>query len=403
MITSRRQFLTAAGAVTGTAAFGAFMPAMARAAGARDPRFVTIILRGALDGLTAVPPVGDPDYVPLRGQLAVDKAQALPLNDMFSLHPALVNLKRQYDARQAILFHAAASPYRDRSHFDGQDTLESGFTGPGHTDSGWLNRLLVTLPNEQRANPRGANPQGLGIGAMTPLVIRGKAETLGWAPSNLKAADADLPPRLLSLYQAGDPMFANVLQEAITTGRIASGYNTMNATGGAGDPKTMVAMAEGSARLLAAADGPRVCALAFEGWDTHAAEAQRLQTLLTGLDNAFNAFEQTLGPAWNDTAILVVTEFGRTAAVNGTQGTDHGTATMAYLTGGAVKGGRVIANWPGLKPAQLYQNRDLAPTTDLRSIAKGVMMSFYDTPQSALDNDIFPDSASAAPMRDLIA
>jgi uncharacterized protein (DUF1501 family) len=260
-----------------------------------------------------------------------------------------------------------------------------------------MNRLLLTLPNEQRTNPR-----GLGIGAMTPLVIRGKAETLGWAPSTLKAADADLPPRLLSLYQAGDPMFANVLQEAITTGRIASGYNTQNAAGGAGDPKTMVTMAEGAARLLAAPDGPRICALAFEGWDTHAAEAQRLQTLLSGLDNAFAAFEQTLGPVWKDTAILVVTEFGRTAAVNGTLGTDHGTATMAYLVGGAVRGGRVVADWPGLKREQLYQNRDLAPTTDLRSIAKGVMTSFYDTPRSALDSEIFPDSAAAAPMRDLI-
>ncbi|MGZ3297441.1 MAG: DUF1501 domain-containing protein [Asticcacaulis sp.] len=399
-MTSRRLFLSALGATSlgATAAFGAFMPAIGRAAGSRDPRFVTIILRGALDGLTAVPPVGDPDYAPLRGPLAIDKATALPLDGMFALHPSLVNLKRQYDARQAIIVHAAASPYRDRSHFDGQDTLESGFTGPGHTDSGWLNRLLVTLPNEQRANPK-----GLGIGAMTPLVIRGKAETLGWAPTTLKAADADLPPRLMALYQAGDPMFANVLQEAITTGRIASGYNSMNATGGAGDPKTMVAMAEGAARLLAAPDGPRVCALAFEGWDTHAQESQRLSALLTGLDNALAAFEQTLGPVWNDTAILIVTEFGRTAAVNGTQGTDHGTATMIFLAGGAVKGGRVIADWPGLKPAQLYQNRDLAPTTDLRSVAKGIMTGFYDTPESVLGRDIFPDSADAKPMRDLIA
>ena len=398
MIKSRRQFLTATAAVTGTAAFGAFLPKIGRAAGSRDPRLITIILRGALDGLTAVPPVGDPDYAGLRGALAVDKAKALRLNDMFSLHPSLVNLKQQYDAGQAILFHAAASPYRDRSHFDGQDTLESGYTGPGHTDSGWMNRLLVTLPDEQRTNPR-----GLGIGAMTPLVIRGKAETLGWAPSTLQPADADLPPRLMALYQAGDPLFANVLQEAMTTGRIASGYNTTNAMGGAGDPKTMVAMAQGAARLLAAPDGPRVCALAFEGWDTHAAEAQRLQTLLAGLDNAFAAFQQTLGPAWNDTAILVVTEFGRTAAVNGTQGTDHGTGTMAFLVGGAVRGGRVITDWPGLKQGQLYQNRDLAPTTDIRAIAKGVMVSFYDTPRSALDTTIFPDSASTVPMRDLIA
>lgn len=390
MIASRRQFLTAAGAVTGTAAFGAFLPAIGRASGARDPRFVTIILRGALDGLTAVPPVGDPDYAPLRGPLAIGKAQALPLNDMFSLHPALVNLKRQYDARQAILFHAAASPYRDRSHFDGQDTLESGYTGPGHTDSGWLNRLLVTLPNAQRTNPR-----GLGIGAMTPLVIRGKAETLGWAPSTLKAADADLPPRLLSLYQAGDPMFANVLQEAITTGRIASGYNAQNAAGGAGDPKTMVTMAEGAARLLAAPDGPRICALAFEGWDTHAAEAQRLQNLLTGLDNAFAAFEQTLGPAWNDTAILVVTEFGRTAAVNGTAGTDHGTASMAYLTGGAVKGGRVIADWPGLASADLYEGRDLKPTLGLDTLIAATAAETFGLDRERVAAALFPNVRAA--------
>ncbi len=397
--TDRRHFLS----LTSAAAFGGFIPAIGRTASARDPRFVTIILRGALDGLTAVPPIGDPDYANLRGALAIDKATALPLNDMFGLHPSLVNLSRQYQAGQATLFHAAASPYRDRSHFDGQDVLESGFTTPGHTESGWMNRFLATLPSAQKATGKGLNPGGLGIGAMTPLVIRGQADVLGWAPSSLKPADADLPPRLMSLYQNSDPLMAKVLTEAIQTGKIASGYSPMSANGGAGDPKTMVVMAEGTARLLAAPDGPRIAALAFEGWDTHAAEAQRLSGLLSGLDNALAAFETTLGPdIWKQTAILVVTEFGRTAAVNGTQGTDHGTGTMAFLTGGAVKGGRVIADWPGLKQAQLYQNRDLAPTTDIRSIAKGLMAELYDTNDSAMASSIFPDSAGVKPMRGLI-
>ena len=391
----RRHLLGAMGA---TAAFGGFIPKTARAAGARDTRLVVVILRGALDGLTAAPPVGDPDYANMRAQFAMP--DALPLDSMFSVHPSLANFARQYKAGQAILIHAAASPYRDRSHFDGQDVLESGMTAPGHTDSGWLNRFLQTLPVEQRANPR-----GLGIGGVTPLVIRGPAPVLGWAPSSLKPVDADLPPRLMSLYQASDPLLAKVLDEAIVTGRIANGYSGMSkgAGGGPGDPQTMIAMAQGAARLLAADDGPRVCALAFEGWDTHAQETARLKTLLGGLDGALGAFETTLGPKWQDTAVLVVTEFGRTVAINGTQGTDHGTAAAAFLTGGAVKGGRVITDWPGLKSNQLYQNRDLMPTTDLRAVAKGLMASLYDVPASALADKVFPDSGNVKPMTGLIA
>ncbi len=389
---------TLLGAIGATAAFGGFIPLAACAAGARDPRFVTIILRGALDGLTAAPPVGDPDYATVRASM--DISDALALDSTFSVHPSFVNFARQYKAGQAILIHAAASPYRDRSHFDGQDVLESGATVPGHTDSGWMNRFLLTLPSAQRVNPR-----GLGVGGVTPLVIRGSAPVLGWAPSTLKQADPDLPPRLMALYEASDPTLAATLKEAIATGKIANGYSGMGkgASGGPGDPQTMIAMAQGAAKLLAADDGPRVCALAFEGWDTHAQETQRLKTLLTGLDGALGAFETGLGPAWKDTAILVVTEFGRTVAVNGTDGTDHGTAAAAFLTGGAVKGGRVISDWPGLKPAQLYQNRDLMPTTDLRAVAKGLMVELYDAPVSALGTKVFPDSAGVAPLKGLIA
>ena len=393
---NRRHLLAGLGV---TAAFGGAIPALARAAGARDPRLVVIVLRGAMDGLSAVPPVGDPDFASLRGAFPQDGD--VKLDATFSLHPSLSHFARQYQTGQALVVHAVASPYRDRSHFDGQDVLESGMTAPGHTESGWLNRALLALPGAQKAT--GQTLKGLGVGGVTPLIIRGPAPVLGWAPSSLKPADADLPGRLQSLYGESDPALAATLKEAIDTGRIIGPNSMAGAYGGPGDPKTMEAMAQGAAKLLAQDDGPRIAALAFEGWDTHATEPQRLARQLQGLDAAYAAFETALGPVWKDTAILTVTEFGRTAAVNGTNGTDHGTAQVALLTGGAVQGGRVAGDWPGLKPAQLYQNRDLAPTTDLRSVAKGLLAGFYDIPESALAKDVFPDSADARPMRDLIA
>ncbi|WP_031235498.1 DUF1501 domain-containing protein [Asticcacaulis sp. AC402] len=378
---NRRHFLR----VTGTAAFGAFIPHIASAAGARDPRFVTIILRGALDGLAAVPPVGDPGYSRLRQNLAI--GNTLPLDAMFGLHPSVSNLARQYQAGHAAVIHASATAYRDRSHFDGQDVLESGYPTPGHIKTGWLNRLLVALPGAQRAGGT-----GLAVGPVPPLVMRGAAEVMGWAPSSLSLRDDNLPPRILAMYQDSDPALAKAFDTALATDRLAG-----ETTGEAPGKYPMTAMASGAARLLARDDGPRVAALAFNGWDTHASEAKKLAELLTDLDGALAAFETELGSKWRDTAILVVTEFGRTAAVNGTQGTDHGQATVAFLVGGAVKGGRVISDWPGLSPAQLYEGRDLMPTTDLRAVIKGSLTELYDLSPSVLASDIFPDSAAIKP------
>ena len=394
----RRHFLQLLGGAAGLGAFSAIIPARARAAGARDPRFVTIILRGALDGLSAVPPVGDPDFQNLRGRLSAADPAPLPLGGFFALHPSLPNFARQYKAGNALIVHAAASPYRDRSHFDGQDVLESGYASAGKVDSGWLNRFLQTLPSGQGVDPR----RGLSVGTATPLVIRGPANVLGWAPTNLGLDDPDLPARVLAMYQDGDPALAQVFNDALISNRIASGIDLKVGGNGPGDPQMMVTMATGMAHLLAEDDGPRIAALAFEGWDTHTTEPARLDRQLGGLDGALAAFETTLGPIWNDTAILVITEFGRTAAVNGTMGTDHGTAAAAFLTGGAVKGGRIIADWPGLKPTQLYQARDLAPTTDLRAVAKGVMAGLFDVSPDVLANKVFPDSAGVAPMQGLI-
>lgn len=393
---SRRHLFGLAAAAGATVAFGAAIPRLAGASGGRDPRLVVIVLRGALDGLTAVPPIGDPDFAGLRTRF--ETAAPLPLDAMFALHPSMPNLARQYKAGQAAVIHASATAYRDRSHFDGQDVLESGFAGPGHTDSGWLNRFLSGLPSDQQARVT-----GLAGGSLTPLTLRGPAHVLGWSPANLSVGDGDLTPRLMALYGQTDPVLAQTLDEAVRTGKIAAGYSPASAAGGLGDHKVMVALAGGVAKLLAANDGPRVAAMALDGWDTHAAEVGRLNDLLGGLDAALATFETTLGPVWRDTAILVVTEFGRTIAINGTGGTDHGTAAAAFLTGGAVKGGRVIADWPGLKTGQLYQARDLMPTTDLRGICKGLLTELYDTPESALATTIFPDSAAVKPFTGLIA
>ncbi len=398
---SRRSVLLAGGAAFGAA----YLPKIARAAGGRDPRLVVIVLRGALDGLSAVAPVGDPDYAGLHGAIALSSAgpnAALPLDGFFALNPGMPVFARMYRDKSAAIVHATATAYRDRSHFDGQDVLESGFAGPGHTASGWLNRAVAELPKGERAAIKG----GLGVGAVTPLIMRGSASVVGWAPTGLPQADDDLALRLMDLYQHADPALAASLAQGLGIEKIAAREMGGQKPQGGNEAQLMRRVGEGVARLIAPDDGPRIAALAFDGWDTHANEGGgtgRLAMLLGGLDGTFEAFEQTLGPVWKDTAIVAITEFGRTARVNGTTGTDHGTGTVAFLAGGAIKGGRVIADWPGLKDAQLYQNRDLKPTTDLRGVLKGLLADQFGLSATALGSKVFPDSIGVAPMKGLAA
>jgi uncharacterized protein (DUF1501 family) len=375
---------------------------------ARDARFIVIILRGALDGLSTVGPVGDPAYASLHGALALSTTgehPAIPLDGFFVLNPAMPVLGRLYKQGQATIVHATATAYRERSHFDGQDVLESGQAGPGSVQSGWLNRALAAIPSGERVGGR----TGLAVGLSTPLVLRGAAPVLGWAPQYLAAASDDLAARVLDLYAHRDPVLQAALAKGLETDRIAAHEGMMTdgaKRAGMNTPVGMRQAAEGAAKLLAADDGPRVAALAFDGWDTHANEGGgtgRLAQLLSGLVGALVAFATGLGPRWKDTAILVVTEFGRTVRINGTTGTDHGTGTIAILAGGAIKGGRVVADWPGLKDAQLYQGRDLKPTTDLRAVMKGFLVGLYGLSPQALGEKVFPGSMPVAPMRDLIA
>jgi uncharacterized protein (DUF1501 family) len=382
---------------TTAACFGwAFLPRWAHAAGARDMRFITIVLRGALDGLSAVAPVGDPDYAGLHGALALTHDgphPALPLDGFFALHPSMPTVAALFAQKQAAVVHAVATGYRDRSHFDGQDVLESGQPAPGMTASGWLNRAIGALPAGEAVAPR-----GLAVGTVSPLVIRGDAPVLGWAPQVVPDAGDDLAQRLLGLYESRDPALRAALAQGLASNRLA-GTTGMGGRGRMDRPEGMMEAARGAARLLAAEDGPRIAALAFDGWDTHVNEGGatgRLAQLLGGLDGAIGAFRDGLGPAWADTTILAVTEFGRTARINGTVGTDHGTATVAFLAGGAVRGGRVLADWPGLKPPNLYEGRDLAPTTDLRAIIKGALHVQWGLGEAVLTDRVFPGSEAIA-------
>lgn len=402
---TRRELLLGSGALFAWA----YVPRLALAEG-RDPRLLVIVLRGALDGLAAVAPIGDPDWQRLRGNDAFTIQGAdttLPLDGFFALNPAMPNLHRLYKLQQATIVHAVATPYRERSHFDGQDVLESGFTRPGSTESGWLNRALVNLPSAGRVNPKNA----FAVGPITPLVARGPAPVLSWTPSRLQPASNDTMSRLLDLYRHSDPALARALEERGALNAIAKAEpmdaNPMKNPGKPGEAVRayFTEAASAAAKFMERADGPRVGALAFDGWDTHANEGAahgRLAMLLGALDGALGAIESGLGEAWRESVVAVITEFGRTARINGTDGTDHGTATVALLVGGALRGGRVIADWPGLKEASLYESRDLKPTSDLRAVMKGILRDHLRADERVLASDVFPGSQSVKPLSGLM-
>jgi len=381
---------------------------LAFAAAPTDARFVFVLLRGALDGLSAVPPVGDPHYAALRGQIAIPKAgadAALPLDTTFGLHPALKFMHECFAARQLAVLHAVATPYRERSHFDGQNLLECGGNRPHEMQSGWLNRALAALPKS------GVGTRGVALGANVPLAMRGPVEVASWSPTRMAALDDDTLSRLTDLY-ARDPLLSRRLADALESDAIAS--EAQAAADDEGDKAAegvlardagqrrnfnarFTATARAAAGFLGRDDGPRVAMFDTTGWDTHSNEGGtqgQLALRLRALDASLAAFKESVGVAWRHTIVMVATEFGRTAAINGTRGTDHGTGTAAFLLGGAVNGGRVLADWPGLSSASLYEGRDLRPTGDLRGVFKGILRDHLGVSSAALERDVFPASAA---------
>ena len=411
-VPTRRELLLGSGALFAWA----FVPGGARAEGC-EPRLLTIVLRGALDGLAVAAPVGDPDWAKLRGANALTldgQTPALALDGFFALNPAMPNLHRLYQAGQATIVHAVATSYRERSQFDGQDVLESGQPKPGAVDTGWLNRAVAALEPGERTAPPGR--PAFAVGPIAPLVVRGPAPVLSWAPPRLPPVGDETTMRLLDLYHHTDPDLARALEDRIALAAVARAGGMESEpsedrpavqAGGIEQVRKYFAEAAGAAaKFLARTDGPRVGALAFDGWDTHVNEGAvkgRLANLLGALDGAIAEIETNLGDAWRETVVVLVTEFGRTAHINGNDGTDHGTATVALLAGGALKGGRVLADWPGLKDGDLYEHRDLRPTTDLRAVLKGLLRDHLRIDDRALEADVFPDSSAARPAAGLLA
>ncbi len=405
-MTTRRSFLKYSAAGAALAALS-LRNGLAFASTPDDARFILVILRGAMDGLAAVVPYGDPDYRELRGPLAIaspgEANGALDLDGRFGLHPAFEALHGLYGEKQLAVLHAVATPYRERSHFDAQNLLENGTPKPMGAQTGWLNRAAATLPQR-----RGGKPVGLAAGESVPLVLRGPAPVTSWAPSTLPDADADTVNRLMDLYR-NDKVLGPALAEAMETEQVlkeAGEGGTMSSGMARGNPANLFKTLTNSVgKLMAEPDGPRVGAVDLTGWDTHANEGAAkggLANHFKALDSSLATLRESMGATWQRTAVLIVTEFGRTAATNGTRGTDHGTGTVAFLLGGAVSGGRVVTTWPGLARSALYQQRDLMPTTDLRSVMKGVLRDHLHVGSAALDETVFPDSADAKPLDDLI-
>ncbi len=410
---TRRRFLVSSGALTAVA----MLPNVLFAETGGPGRLVVVILRGALDGLSAVPPHGDPDYAGLHRELAIAPPSAAPglarpgstggalaLDATFGLHPSLGFLHERYLGGELIVFHAVASPYRDRSHFDGQNVLENGLTQPIGTADGWLNRALAALPSR---NTQHFAERAVAINQNLPLILRGAAPVLSKSPLATPDIDDDLLARLADLYSKDD-WFSARLSEAIRTEKLAgnsAGMDSGPPTKGGKPADRLSGVAHMAAVLMRSEGGPEIAVIEAGGWDTHAnqggAQGALAQRLL-GLDSALRGLAEELGALWAQTAVLVVTEFGRTAAMNGTRGTDHGTGGCAFLVGGAVQGGRVVADWPGLARSSLYEGRDLRATRDLRSLFKGVLDEHMRVDTKSLATRVFPDSAASPALHGLI-
>jgi uncharacterized protein (DUF1501 family) len=416
---SRRGVLAAAGAFGLSLQLLATQSFAASEGGLEKKKFVFVICRGGMDGLSVSPPVGDPDYQGLRGPIAL-QGEALKLDGTFALHPALAATYAMATAGEARIAPAIATPDRARSHFEAQDVLESGSAQVYGASSGWLNRTIESLGKQRRVS-------ALSVGPTAPLVLRGKAASASWSPGKVADGSARLPTLLQDLYKA-DPLLGPALARGLATEAMAQAAMSNVAQVAPGEaavtPASMTSTATPAGRAYqrqgeAAAKklgetlagfmrepgGPQIAALSLDGFDTHAnqgAAQGQLATRLAYLDAVLDGLHQGLGPAWRETVVIAATEFGRTARVNGTNGTDHGTASTALVLGGALKRGGIVGDWPTLKQGALFENRDLAPTLDMRGLFKGVLAEHLGVEKTALDTTIFPDSAAAKPVANLI-
>ncbi|MGL6210667.1 MAG: DUF1501 domain-containing protein [Paracoccaceae bacterium] len=354
-----------------------------------DHRTIVVILRGAMDGLDVVQPLGDPDFAGLRPNLGTGEG-ALPLDGFFALHPGLSGLMPLWTAGELAFVHATSTPYRDkRSHFDGQDLLEAG-TGMdvevGAQRDGWLNRMLQAIPGLQAET-------AFAVGREAVPLLDGAAPVMNWAPDQKLVLSAQSKLLMEHIYH-DDDLFRTAATEAV---ELAGDLGEAQlAAGMMATPKPKAtkltdinALCDFAGRHLL--QETRIAAFSLSGWDTHRNQLGTIAGPLTRLQQVILRLKEQLGPkVWGKTTLMAMTEFGRTAAENGSRGTDHGTAGAMVLAGGALKGGRVLGQWPGLSEAQLYVRRDLMPTSDVRAWAGHALRSAYGLERSVIETSIFP-------------
>ncbi|GHF40845.1 DUF1501 domain-containing protein [Seohaeicola zhoushanensis] len=372
---TRRGFLARSALIGCSAAASPFLTRISLAAAPWDARLVVIVLRGAMDGLDVVQPYGDPDYARARGALAGGPQNgAAELDGFFSLHPALGTLMPLWAAGELGFVHAVSTPYREkRSHFDGQDILEAGTDTLGAVRDGWLNRLLTRLPGVETRT-------AFAIGHGEMKILGGAAPVADWTPE----VDLALSPQAMQLAERimqEDPAFHAAFAEA---SMLAGG-----GMGGADKAGAHLEVAKFAAEQLRG--DTRIAAFSINGWDTHGRQHKTLIPALERLAGTLTSLRDTLGPAvWGKTAVVAMTEFGRTVRINGTGGTDHGTGGAMVLAGGAIRGGKVHGTWPGLDEASLFERRDLMPTADVRAPAAWLLHGLTGLDRAAIEQVVFP-------------
>jgi uncharacterized protein (DUF1501 family) len=378
----------------GLATFAAPLVTFAQVPG--KGRFVFVLLRGGFDGLAALIPIGDPAYAGLRGAMAYDRSALVALDDTFALAPGLAPLAPLWKAGELVPVHAMAIPFRTRSHFDGQAVLETGLDKPVGSSDGWLNRLLQVMQGER---------SGIAVAAGMPRSMTGTYPVLTWSPASLGTLEEAYVDRLHVLYER-DPVLHDRFEAALQLKALESEDGMSSATGAAASrgPNRMKQVMDATARFLRDPSGPNVAAVEFSGWDTHANQGMAggpLDRLLGQLAEALAEFRTAMGDAWEDTTVVAMTEFGRTARPNGTGGTDHGTAGAGFVLSPRLARAPVLSDWPGLGSKELYEGRDLRPTLDTRALLKAAVQASFDLTAAQADR-IFPDSEDIRPVAGLM-
>jgi len=376
---NRRAMLRGLGAFGCSAAAFPLMSEVSFASAPWDGRLVVILLRGAMDGLDVVRPTGDPDFAALRpdgfGPGATD------LDGFFSLNDGLSDLLPLWRDGELAFAHAVSTPYRDgRSHFDGQNLLETGLNAEGRVSGrhdGWLNRLLQVTPGVQ-------SETGFAIGQDAPLILFGDAPVANWSPRT-RFTLGETAQHLLTQVYRDDPLFRDAAAEAFELARSIEDTDPEDRPQ-SGRPEHRVAQFAAS-RLRG---DTRIASFSLNGWDTHQNQERSMQRLLGRLADTILTLKQGLGETWSQTTVLAMTEFGRTVHVNGSAGTDHGTGSAMLMAGGAVRGGHVYGRWPGLSEADLYDRRDLMPTNDVRAYAGSVMQAMFELDRDVIERVVFP-------------